>query len=94
MKWRTGRRNLFLLRHGLDRQQMVFAVKKFHQLLYARHFSIYTDDKPLLGIFRFERAVPQMASVRIQRWALMMSTYEYDLMYRPGKENGKADALS
>ncbi|CAB4020287.1 PREDICTED: uncharacterized protein K02A2.6-like, partial [Paramuricea clavata] len=73
---------------------MVFAVKKFHQFLYGRHFTIYTDHKPLLGIFSSERAIPQMASSRIQRWALTMSTYEYDVIFRPGKENSNADALS
>jgi hypothetical protein len=74
---------------------MVFAVKKFHQFLYdRRHFTIYTDHKPLLGIFSSERAIPQMASSRIQRWALTMLTYEYDVIFRPGKENSNADALS
>ena len=73
---------------------MVFAVKKFHQFLYGRHFTIYTDHKPLLGIFKCEKPVPLMASGRIQRWALTLAAYEYDLIYRPGKENGNADALS
>jgi hypothetical protein len=74
---------------------MVFAVKKFHQFLYDRqHFTIYTDHKPLLGIFSSERSIPQMASSRIQRWALTMLTYEYAVIFRPGKENSNADALS
>jgi hypothetical protein len=73
---------------------MVFAVKKFHQFLYGWHFTIYTDHKPLLRIFSSECAIPQMASSRIQRWALTMSTYEYDVIFRPGKENSNADALS
>ena len=35
----------------LDKEALavVFAVKKFHQFLYGRHFKIYTDHKPLLG---------------------------------------------
>ena len=73
---------------------MVFAVQKFHQFLYGRHFTIFTDHKPLLGIFKCDKAVPLMASGRIQRWSLTLSAYEYDLVYRPGKENGNADALS
>lgn len=73
---------------------VVFAVKKFHQFLYGRHFKIYTDHKPLLGLFDTHRAIPPMASSRIQRWALTLSAYEYDLIYRPGKENSNADALS
>ncbi|KAK3725271.1 hypothetical protein QZH41_010111, partial [Actinostola sp. cb2023] len=73
---------------------VVFAVKKFHQFLYGRHFKIYTDHKPLLGLLSSDKAIPPMASGRVQRWALTLSAYEYDLVYRPGRENGNADALS
>ena len=53
----------------LDREALavVFAVKKFHQFLYSRHFKIYTDHKPLLGLLHPEKATPLMASSRMQR---------------------------
>ena len=36
-----------------------------------------------------------MAASRIQRWALTLSAYEeYTITYRPGKDQGHADALS
>ena len=35
-----------------------------------------------------------MASSRMQRWALTLLAYEYELIYRPGEQNGNADALS
>ena len=54
---------------------MVFAVKKFHQFLYGLHYTIYTDHKPLLGIFKGGKHVPLMASGRIQRWALTLAAY-------------------
>ena len=38
---------------------VVFAVKKFHQFLYGRHFKICTDHKPLLGLLNPERATPR-----------------------------------
>ena len=44
----------------LDKEGLAMVVKKFHQFLYGRHFTIYTDHKPLLGIFRAERAISQM----------------------------------
>ena len=73
---------------------VVFAVKKFHQFLFGRHFKIYTDHKPLLGLLNPERAAPLMASSRMQQWALTLLAYEYELIYRPGDQNANADALS
>ena len=73
---------------------VVFAVKKFHQFLYGRHFKIYTDHKPLLGLLNPEKVTPLTASSRMQRWALTLLAYEYELLYRPGNENGNADGLS
>ena len=43
---------------------MLFAVKKFHQFLYGRHFKFYTDHKPLLGLLNPQKATPAMASSR------------------------------
>ena len=73
---------------------VIFGVKKFHQYLYGRPFTITTDHKPLLGLFSEFRAVPQMASSRLQRWSLTLSAYQYKLVYRPGQANGNADGLS
>ena len=35
-----------------------------------------------------------MASGRIQRWALTLSLYEYELRYRKGTDQGNCDAFS
>ena len=35
-----------------------------------------------------------MASARIQRWALILSAYNYNIQYRPGKQLANADLLS
>ena len=68
----------------LDKEGLavIFGVKKFHQYVYGRHFEITTDHKPLLGLFSEERAVPPMASSRIQRWALTLAAYNYRLVYK------------
>ncbi|CAB4022898.1 Hypothetical predicted protein [Paramuricea clavata] len=80
----------------LDKEALaiLFAVKKFHQFLYGRHFVVYTDHKPLLGLLNPDKATPTMASSRMQRWALTLLAYEYELIYRPGNQNGNADSLS
>ena len=73
---------------------VVFGVKRFHQYLYGRHFVIFSDHLPLRRLFSETKAVPPMASGRIQRWALTLSSYEYELKYRRGKDQGNCDALS
>ena len=35
-----------------------------------------------------------MCAARIQRWAILLSSYEYKLQYRPGSSNGNADCMS
>nr|XP_023665672.1 LOW QUALITY PROTEIN: uncharacterized protein K02A2.6-like [Paramormyrops kingsleyae] len=80
----------------LDKEGLaiVFAVKRFHQYLYGRVFKIHTDHKPLMSLFGETRCIPPLASARIQRWALILSAYQYTIEYRAGKDNGNADALS
>ena len=73
---------------------LVFAVKKFHHYLFGHKFNIYTDHKPLLGLFGENKAIPDRSAARIARWALMLSAYNYQLLYRQGVLNGNADALS
>ena len=69
-------------------------MKKFHQHLFGRHFVIFTDHKPLSHLFDSSRAIPQLASARIQRWALTLSAYSYTIEYKSGQLNSNADALS
>jgi hypothetical protein len=80
----------------LDKEGLaiVFGVKRFHQYLLGRSFKIYSDHKPLQHLFSEERAIPPMASARIQRWALTLSAYDYSIMYKPGKDHANADLLS
>ena len=80
----------------LDKEALaiIFGVTKFHQYLFGREFTITTDHKPLTHLFHPKKSVPQMASARLERWALTVGAYSYSLQYRPGKENANADALS
>ena len=80
----------------LDKEGLavMFGVKKFHKYLYGRQFTIVTDHKPLISLFSEMRAIPQMASPRIQRWAVTLAAYEYTIVYKVGRDNTNADALS
>ncbi len=80
----------------LDKEGLaiVFAVKRFHQFLYGRPFTVFTDHKLLMSLFSEHKSIPLIASARIQRWALTLSTYQFHRVYQAGKENANADALS
>lgn len=72
----------------------MYRVKKFHQYLLGRVFVVFSDHKPLQYLFSKSRQVPPMASSRIQRWALTLGAYNYKMVFRAGKLQANADALS
>ena len=80
----------------LDKEGLaiIHGVKKFHQYLFGRSFIICSDHKPLQYIFSETRPIPNLASARLQRWALTLSAYKYQIRYKPGKDNSNADVLS
>eukprot|EP00731_Ephydatia_muelleri_P039209 Em1216g1a len=88
----TAERNYSQLdKEGLD---ILFAVKRFHSYLMGRSFVICSDHKPLLHLFGEKQGIPAMASARLQRWALILSAYQYTIEYKAGKQNANADSLS
>ena len=73
---------------------LVFGVRKFNQYLYARKFTLVTDHKPLTSILGPKTGIPPLAAARLQRWAILLSAYQYDIVYRDTKSHANADALS
>eukprot|EP00731_Ephydatia_muelleri_P016133 Em0009g557a len=73
---------------------LVFGVKKFHQYLYGRNFQLMTDHKPLTMIFGSKTGVPPIAAARLQRWALLLSAYSYNIIYKQGVNHSNVDRLS
>ena len=73
---------------------LVFGVRKFHQYLYGRKFTLYTDHKPLTTILGPKKGVPPLAAARLQRWALLLSAYSYQIEYKSTKDHANADGLS
>ena len=73
---------------------IIFGVKRFHQYLFGRQFTILSDHKPLKYLFSESQATPTLALARIQRWSLTLGAYDYIMEYKPGKEHGNADMLS
>ena len=87
----TERRYAQTDREGLA---IIAGVKKFHYFLCGRRFTIETDHKPLLGLLGESKPLPLMASARVQRWAMLLSAYNYQLMYSPASQQTHCDALS
>ena len=102
MDWRD--RSLTPLAHSMHRSattqlekeglSCIFAIKKFNDYVFGRHFELVTDHKPLLGLIKEDRATPTQASSRIKLWSLFLSNYEYSLVIRNTTAHANADALS
>ena len=73
---------------------IIFGVTKFYMYVYAREFILYTDHRPLLKIFAPDSATPVLAAARLQRWSLLLSSYQYQIEYRSSSAIANADALS
>ena len=73
---------------------LVFGIRKFHPYLYGREFQLFTDHKPLTTILGPKTGIPSLAAARLQRWALILSAYKYQIQFRPTKAHGNADGLS
>lgn len=73
---------------------IVFGIRKFHQFLFGRRFTLLTDHKPLTALLGPHTGIPPLAASRMQRWALLLSGHDYDIKYRKSELHGNADGLS
>ena len=73
---------------------LIFGIQKFHQFIYGRKFTLLTDHQPLLAILGPKKGIPSIAAARMQRWALLLSAYQYVISYRSTREHANADCLS
>lgn len=68
---------------------VVWACKYFRPYLYGRKFVLYTDHKPLTYGLNLKDT-----NNRLVHWRLSLSEFDYEIRYRPGKQNVVADSLS
>ncbi|UYV73747.1 hypothetical protein LAZ67_11000696, partial [Cordylochernes scorpioides] len=73
---------------------IIYGVTKFHQFIYGRKFILITDHKPLVTILGSRSGIPTLSTSRLERWALILSAYTYDIKFRRTQDHGNADLLS
>ncbi|GJS71313.1 reverse transcriptase domain-containing protein [Tanacetum coccineum] len=75
--------------HDLELGVVVFALKMWRHYLYGTKCVVFTDHKSLQHILDHKEL-----NIRQHRWLELLSDYDYELRYHPGKANVVADALS
>lgn len=84
-KLKTSERNYPV--HQLEFLALKWAVvDKFHDYLYGAKFTVHTDNNPLTYML----STAKLSAVG-HRWLSALSTYDFDVQYRPGRHNIDAD---
>lgn len=68
---------------------IVWATKYFRPYLFGRKFKVVTDHKPLQWLLNLREP-----NSRLTRWRLKLAEYNFTIIYKKGKANTNADALS
>ena len=61
---------------------------KFKDYLYGQRFTVLTDNKPVTYVLTTAKL-----DATGHRWLAALSTFNFDIKYRPGKNNADADAF-
>nr|GEV21127.1 putative reverse transcriptase domain-containing protein [Tanacetum cinerariifolium] len=75
--------------HDLELGSIVFALKFWRRYLYRTKCMVFTDHKSLQHILDQNEL-----NMRQRRWLELLSYYDCEIRYQPGKANVVADALS
>nr|GEZ46732.1 hypothetical protein [Tanacetum cinerariifolium] len=75
--------------HDLELGALVFAQKIWRHYLYGTMCTVFTDHKSLQHILDQKEL-----NMRQRCWLELLSDYEFEIRYHPGKANVAADALS
>ena len=67
---------------------------KFHRYLHDRFFTLQTDHKPLITIYRSKKGLPIYTANRLLRWGTILLNYNFKIEYLPSKQISHADRLS
>ncbi|GBC04999.1 hypothetical protein RclHR1_00060012 [Rhizophagus clarus] len=68
---------------------VIWAVQHFHKFLAGRKFRVVTDYAALKGLMNTKVTKGKRA-----RWVMELQQYDFEIVYRAGKENKNVDTLS
>nr|GFC63062.1 putative reverse transcriptase domain-containing protein [Tanacetum cinerariifolium] len=75
--------------YDLELRAVVFTLKTWRHYLYETKCTVFTDHKSLQYIL-----VQNELNIRQRRWLELLSDYDCDIHYHPGKANVVVDTLS
>ena len=76
--------------HKLEFLALKWAVTdKFHDYLFGNKFTVTTDNNPLTYVNTTAKL-----DAAGHRWLAALSAFDFDIKYKPGKQNADADGLS
>ncbi len=64
------------------------SIKHFAYFLYGRRFVLITDHRGLVNLMSNKQE-----NRRLYGWALKLSEYDFEIVYRPGRHNTVPDSL-
>ena len=68
---------------------IVYACKQFRPYIYGKKFTIFTDHRPLQWLWSLKEP-----NSKLIRWRTKLEEFDFDVVYKKGKQNTNADALS
>ncbi|XP_043206001.1 uncharacterized protein K02A2.6-like [Amphibalanus amphitrite] len=71
-----------------------YGLRRFHRFLFGRRFTLTVDNRALSRILSPERDLPGLSAARLQRIAMELAAYQYDVELRKTADMALADSLS
>ena len=68
---------------------VIASIAQFHHYLYGRRFIVRSDHASLQWLMKFKQPEGQTA-----RWLQKLQEYDFEIVHRPGRMHGNADAMS
>ena len=82
-------KDLHIPSYNKEMLAILHALKQWHPYLIGRHFKVKTYHRSLKYFFE-----QRLSSKEKQKWVTKMLGYDFEIIYKKGKQNMVADALS